>query len=205
MNIIEKIVVKYLISTTSGERVFFASLLTLIRKEECNTVDTAAVTITDGQLYLLYNKTFIEDILEKYGSEKVKGVLEHELLHIVYDHLGRGKRLNRDHDLHNIAADISINQLIDKNMLPAFLPTKIEDKTIWKNTTLSHEQYNLPAGKDTEYYYNALLKQDKNKKKCTGCGKTLDDHSVWDKIKENEQMTKEVIKGAVREAYNNAK
>ena len=239
MNIIEKVVVKYLLSTESGEKVFFASLLTLMKKEESKATPTMGVTISDGQLYLLYNKNFVESILDKYGTEKLKGILEHELLHIVYDHLSKCRKFNRIPYIHNIASDMSINQMINKSLLPDKLPVKTDKGVKWIGELVTPQAYNLPTDKDAEFYYNELTKQMKKKgngngsgggkcSKCGGSGKTkdgkgkkqecpncggsgqsqsqtLDDHSMWEKIQENEQMTKEVIKRAVKEAYQNAK
>jgi len=233
MNILDKIVIKYLLSTESGEKVFFASLLTLMKKEESVLTPTMGVTIADGQLYLLYNKDFIESILSKYGTEKLKGILEHELLHIVYDHLSKCRKFNRIPIVYNIASDMAINQMINESLLPKTLPVKTDKGVKWIGELVTPEAYKLPRDKDAEFYYNELAKQMKKKgngkcSKCGGSGKTkdskgkeqqcpkcngsgqsqgqtLDDHSMWEKIQENEQMTKEVIKRAVKEAYQNAK
>ena len=208
-----------------------------MKKEESVQTPTMGVTISDGQLYLLYNKDFVESVLDKYGTEKLKGILEHELLHIVYDHLSKCKKFNRIPMVYNIASDMSINQMINKSLLPDKLPVKTDKGVKWIGELVTPQAYNLPTDKDAEFYYNELTKQMKKngngsgKGKCNKCGgsgktkdgkgkeqecpnyngsgqtqgQTLDDHSMWEKIKENDQMTKEVIKRAVKEAYQNAK
>lgn len=263
MNVIDKIIVKYLVSTSGSNKVFFASLLTLMQKREDNSISTAGVTVIDGQLYLLYNKQFIDSILERYGVDKVKGVLEHELLHIVYDHIGKAKKYNRIHKVYNIAADMAINQMIDTSLLPDALPVVTQNGIRWdvpcpvckgkkeikgkkcpnckgrgiiNGKLVSPEDYNMPPDKDAEFYYNKLIKESRGKsgqghskcpscggtgkrkgkngkeEKCQNCGgtgegkgDTLDNHERWSKGTESEQMVKEVIKKAVREAYQNSK
>lgn len=228
MKIIDKIIVKYLLSTDQDCRVFFASLLTLMKKTSTTDIPTMAVTIMDGQLHLLYNELFVTSIIDKYGVDKIKGILEHELLHVVYEHLNKLTKYNRIAKLYNISCDLAINQLIDKNLLPEFCPTFTKEGVSWNNKLLYPEQFNLPKNKDSEFYYNELLKKanknkgkqgdskgtdskgtdkvsgdttDDNRGKC----RTIDDHSTWSKISESSQLSKEIVKNAVREAYKNTK
>ena len=148
MNILDKIVIKYLLSTESGEKVFFASLLTLMKKEESVLTPTMGVTIADGQLYLLYNKDFIESILSKYGTEKLKGILEHELLHIVYDHLSKCRKFNRIPIVYNIASDMAINQMIDKKIMPDKIIMRDPKTNKWVDADLIWpEGFGLPKDK----------------------------------------------------------
>ena len=245
MEIIDKIVVKYLVSTGESSKVFFASVLTLMKKEENPNIPTMGVTIIDGTLYLYYNKNFIENIVNKYGITAIKGILEQEILHIIYEHIHRAKKFNRIPLIYNYATDMAINQQINKDILPKKLPIEIDGKIKWVGQLLFPKQFNLPNNKDAEWYYNELEKQMKHQKKlkgvCNSCGgtgkcsncknsnnktcpdcqnskkcpdcegsgksnnQTLDDHTLWDKIKENEQMTKEVIKKVIKEAYENTK
>ena len=68
-------------------------------------LDTAAVA-WNGQMYVLYVNP------EFFGQLKLHeklAVLKHEVLHIVFRHLTRGK--TRDPHVFNIAADLAINQL----------------------------------------------------------------------------------------------
>ena len=224
MNTIDKIVVKYLLSTNEPGKVFFASLLTLIKKQESNITPTMGVTIIDGQLYLLYNPDFVDTLIKTQGVNSLKGVLEHELLHIVYEHLNKVKKFNRIPSVYNMATDVAINQLIKDDIMPKKIITEVIDKNgkakQVKSGLLYPELFNLPRGKDSEWYYNELLKN-AQKVKCSGQGQqgsskddkdkdggggsSLDDHNLWDKIKENEQMVKEVVKRAVQDAYENAK
>jgi len=244
MKIIDKIIVRYLLSTDQESKVFFASLLTLMKKTCTKDVPTMAVTIMDGQLHLLYNELFITSIIDKYGVDKLKGVLEHELLHVVYEHLSRLTKYNRIVKIYNLATDMAINQMIDKRIMPDSCPIVTKDGVKWDfdcptcngtgklngldckecagsgkidSKLIYPEQFNLPPHKDSEFYYNELLKEvgglgntDNNNQSMgqgddgSPCG-TLDDHSEWSKISESSQLSKEIVKNAVRKAYNNSK
>ena len=52
-----------------------------------------------------------------YTLEQRLGILKHEMLHILYNHMRR--KGDRDHQGFNIASDCAINQLIERNHLPA--------------------------------------------------------------------------------------
>ena len=218
-NIIEKIIIKYLISYTTPGKVFYASLLTAMKKQECNQTPTMGVTIDDGQLFLLYNQKWVDTMIEKEGIEGLKGVIEHELLHIVYDHLTKVKMFNRVPEIYNMASDMAINQLIDKQIMPKAVWIPDKDGNPVKGSLLYPHLYKLPEKKDSEYYYNELMKNTQKIKvqmqgqgqgkdgqgDQEGQGQTLDDHELWRKIKGSAQMNKEVVKKAVKEAYEYSK
>jgi predicted metal-dependent peptidase len=227
MNPIDRIIIKYLISTSVPGKVFYASLLTQMYKQESKLTPTMGVTVSDGQLYLLYNKKFVDLMIEKEGLDSLKGIIEHEVLHIVHDHLSRAKEFNRIPEIYNWATDMAINQTIDKKIMP---------KKVWgfdkhnepkEGQLMWPSQFNLPEDKDSEWYYTALMK---NAKKVGGKGKkkgqgqqqqgkgdgqndpqegdgqgTLDDHELWKKIKDSKQSIREVSKKAVKDAYENTK
>ena len=89
-----------------------------MKKQESTLTPTMGVTIIDGQIYLLYNPEFVDGLIKDQGINCLKGVLEHELLHIVYDHLGRAAKYNRIPMVYNLAADMAINQLINQVRSP---------------------------------------------------------------------------------------
>ena len=87
---------------------FFGNLATRLRLINADTwCPTAA---TDGR-YFWYNSEFIN----RLSLKECEFLFGHEVLHVVYDHLGR--RENRDPVLSNIAADYCVNSdLIDHNI-----------------------------------------------------------------------------------------
>jgi predicted metal-dependent peptidase len=79
---------------------FFGNLATrLIIKNATEWLPTAA---TDGR-HLYYNENFIMALRQ----DEVTFLVGHEILHVVYDHLGR--RGTRDAQLYNVACDFAIN------------------------------------------------------------------------------------------------
>jgi predicted metal-dependent peptidase len=85
------------------------------------------------------------------GDNQKIGLLKHELLHICFNHLEDRDRFD-DHELHNVAADIEINQYIE----PAFHPT---DDILLPS---SFPELNLPLKAGTRVYYDLLKQAQKN-------------------------------------------
>ena len=87
---------------------FFGYLSMYLKPKETTEIDTMAVDI-DGNL--LYNPEFVK----KLSDEELVGVICHEILHIVFEHLIRGARKNRK--IYNIASDTVINANLTKQGL----------------------------------------------------------------------------------------
>ena len=149
-DIIQKITVKYLISYTSTNKCFFASLLTAMKKQPCEQTPTMGVTIDDGQLYLLYNQKWVDTMIEKEGIDGLKGVLEHELLHIVYDHLTKIKMFNRVPEIYNMACIPEGELIVTPNGY-----SKIEDIPL--DTKLYSLTGETPVIKTMKYPYSGDL------------------------------------------------
>lgn len=107
-----------------------------------NVVKTAGVMKRTINYELAINSDFWES-LEK--NHRV-GLLKHELLHIALGHLFMANDFP-DKTLFNIAADLEINQYIDRDDLPPM--------------GLTIDKYNLSdyPKKGTKWYYNELQKQ----------------------------------------------
>jgi len=89
-----------------NEKPFFAYLImnmTFIEKEDIETIGVDAL----GNCY--YSPKFIEEISEN----ELKGVLAHEVLHLVLEHLSRSKDLQ--HLLYNVASDLCVNDMLLEN------------------------------------------------------------------------------------------
>jgi predicted metal-dependent peptidase len=87
---------------------FFGNLATRLKLE--NADDWCPTAATDGRKFY-YNSEFIN----KMPSKQVEFLMGHEVLHCVYDHMGR--RGDRDAKLWNIADDYCVNQdLLDQRI-----------------------------------------------------------------------------------------
>jgi len=120
--------------------VFLSTLNKVVRKD----VPTAGVCLQGINYQLAVNEEFWNSL---QGDKPKIGLLKHELLHICFNHL-----LDRDdypdQELHNVAADIEINQYITEEYYPSkdiLLPS-------------SYPELNLPLKAGTKVYYG-LLKQ----------------------------------------------
>ncbi|MEZ4685622.1 MAG: hypothetical protein R3B47_06025 [Bacteroidia bacterium] len=75
------------------------------------------------------------------------GLIKHELLHIVFKHLTLRSKFPLKM-LFNIAADIVVNQYIERDQLP-------ESPVLFQDFTA----LGIEPGKDVGYYYEKLLKE----------------------------------------------
>ena len=119
---------------------FFGSLMLFAQIETTKKLPTAA---TDGRKIF-----FNEEFLYSLSSKEQNALMLHEVLHMALLHVTR--RQNRDPHIWNIAADIVVNDLIERNTsfpLPqgAITDTRFQDKSV-------------------EYIYEALLKSEKKYK-----------------------------------------
>ena len=87
---------------------FFGNLAT--RLKLVNADEWCATAATDGR-YFYYNSEFVNKLPQK----QIEFLVGHEVLHVVYDHMGR--RGDRDPKVSNIAADYCVNSdLIDQKI-----------------------------------------------------------------------------------------
>jgi predicted metal-dependent peptidase len=193
----------------NNAKVFYASLIMQMVRIEEPKVKTMGVSIDKGRIYLYYAPEFLDELT----VDELVSIMEHEVLHLVMEHVFRCK--HRQKEMWNVAADIAINQMIDN--LPA---KKKNPKTGQIEGPLSHKDYNLPENKPAEFYYNALMKDaklvkiaigmangtagGKGQEQLPGGGKVIDNHDNWNKGNGNKgpsELEKEIVRQAVAEAY----
>ena len=117
---------------------FFGSIITRLRPRKSDEwLETAAV---DGRNFY-YN----EEFFKKLSFEEAEFVIAHEVMHCVYDHMGRGEYL--DKEIYNWAADYCINLEL-KDFKIGKVPTSIG--------VLIDEKY---RGMYSEEVYSILKKQ----------------------------------------------
>ena len=120
-------------------------------------------------------------MLFRSSNDHQKGLLWHELLHIVFDHLNL-RDSYADKKLFNIAADCELNQYIYEHYLPdgAILPESFPNLKL-----------NYKAG--TDYYYNKLQenKDDPDVQKMMG---ESDMHGTWEDFDNLSESEKKLLK-----------
>ena len=98
---------------------FFGNLAT--RLKLVNADKWCGTAATDGR-NLYYNSEFIKKLPQK----QVEFLVGHEVLHLVYDHMGRNG--DRDRRLFNIAADYCVNSDLKQQRIGEFIPVGLYDK-----------------------------------------------------------------------------
>lgn len=151
-------------------------------------VGTAGAAITPTGVIMAFDTKFVESLT----YEEVAAVIEHEVLHILFDHISTMKHDPLiDKHVSNIAMDCSINQYIQS--LPKGCVTLDVVNKITKKKLNAHENW--------EYYYGHLM-QVKNKMQGT---KNHDNHemNVPDQCKPGEG--KQVLRSAMDTAIKASK
>lgn len=155
------------------------------------------------------------------------GILKHEMLHILYNHVSRIE--DRIPLPWNVAADMAINCQINRKHLP--------DWVVYPDL----EKWNFPKDLKSEDYYELLKeqheKQQQDNGECQSCngsgegedgeecqscggsgkqkngfgqgewfpGKHLDDHSKWKKSKGDEELRKDITKNMIDKAISKSR
>jgi predicted metal-dependent peptidase len=166
------------ISVLISEEPFYASLVQSCKFTWNDTVKTAGVRVNNkAEVELVVSRKFWDKMFGYWGI----GLLKHEMLHLVHEHLTRGKNL--EHQIANLAMDIAINQYIDLTWLPEggflhtgpHLPKGPRSPEDLKNIELFKKMKLKPLER-FEYYYSELMKM---KDKLGGSG-PMDNHD-WQK------------------------
>jgi predicted metal-dependent peptidase len=124
--------------------IFLSTLNKVVRKD----VPTAGVCKNNINYQLAVNEEFWSGL---DNDKKKIGLLKHELLHICFCHL-EDREWFSDHELHNIAADLEINQYLE----PEYYPSK----DILLLSTFP--ELKLPEKAGTKVYYELLQQAKKN-------------------------------------------
>jgi predicted metal-dependent peptidase len=122
------------------EQPFYGLFLISLNKVWRNDLPTAGVSISGINQQLAINPEFWDNL----NDDVKKGVLIHELMHIAFNHLVTRDNY-QDKKLFNIAADLEINQYIDRDWLP--------ENGIFLDT---FPELNLPERAGTDKYYKLL-------------------------------------------------
>lgn len=115
---------------------FFGNLATNLKL--VNADEWCSTAATDGRNFY-YNSRFVMMLKQK----EVEFLFGHEVLHVVYDHLGRKE--TRDPQISNIAADYAVNADLKRHRVGEFITTV---------PCLYEHKYD---GKGYEYIYDDLM------------------------------------------------
>ncbi len=138
---------------------FFGNLAT--RMTLTNADEWCGTAATDG-LKFYYNSRFIM----KLKPKEVEFLVAHEILHVVYDHMGR--RLSRDPQIWNIADDYVVNADLKRHKVGEFITTV---------PCLYESKYD---GKPAEEVYDDLMKNVQKISLDDLIDQLLDDHMDGD-------------------------
>ncbi len=155
---------------------FFAHLLQSMKHVYTEDVPTTGVSLT-----LTTNLFINPSWFKKLSKDQQVAVLEHEVYHLIHQHIPRCTSGKFDKHLYNMAADIAINQHIENLPEGCLLPAT----------------FAFPSNETTEFYYKKLKEYPKLK---IGMVNTLDDHNLWEKSKQYSDMLEERLKELVKEA-----
>lgn len=163
---------------------FYGLFLIGLNKKIRKDVPTAGVSKNGIGIQLSINPDFFMGLPDEHQI----GLLKHELLHVSFGHLMmRDSYPNKK--LFNIAADLEINQYIDRNMLPE------------GGLTLdSFAELKLPKKAGTKKYYD-LLEQECENNPCQSLQSILDqmdgdsqyDHKTWEEFEDLTEAEKKLV------------
>src|ERR1035437_1224959 len=184
MNQIEKAIHKLL-----NEKPFYAHFF--LRSQviyDDPKIPTAAAEVSREGLRLYFNNKY----LSENTPEAVAGVIEHEVLHLLFEHtvVMHDKTLNKL--VANVAMDASINQYI----------TTLPEGCISIDGLNKELGMNLPKEETWEYYYYKLLQKAEELQK-NGTG-PMDVHGVGSEDAADPQFAKEILRQAMDQAVKSA-
>ena len=174
--------------------IFLSTLNKVVRKD----LPTAGVCKNNINYQLAINEEFWDGL---DNDKKKIGLLKHELLHICFCHL-ENKDQFLDHELHNIAADLEINQYLEPEYYPSEdiillstfpelkLPEKAGTKAYYELLSQAKKNGNSPA-------LNAMLNSDQSSGGIHG-SEAGDLHPTWKEFDSLSEADKKLIASQVK-------
>jgi predicted metal-dependent peptidase len=152
---------------------FFGNMATRLKIQEAT--DWCATAATDG-LSIYFNRDFF-DLL---SVKQVEFVIAHEILHNVFDHMGR--REGRDPKVYNIAADYCVNGHLVRDNIGSTIP----------DIKMFHDQKYYGWG--AEQVYDDIFNKHDNDA-LDQLGQLIDEHIDWNNSEEGHpSYSKEELK-----------
>lgn len=170
--------------SVDNEYHFYAPILFKCKVTEEKGSGTCGVGYFNNSLQFLYDPEFLFSL----SRQDQIAVIRHEMLHIIYLHFRRIG--NRDSKLHNIAADITINNDIFKTLSSNSEIVKFG---------ISSKTFNYPENLTSEEYYDLLINDPEAQEKCKDF---LEDLMCSDEMTD---IDAEIIKAEVQSICKQAK
>jgi predicted metal-dependent peptidase len=190
---------------------FYAHFIAAFRVHIREDIPTMGVNITTG-INLYINPKFWEIMKPKQQV----ALLEHEVLHILNNHIMRGEKLQ--HEIFNVACDLAINEYISDLPEAALFPEKMGLKRfqtaefyykdmIDKGRVVKIQIMGVPGNGKGQSQGNQPGKTPGTgggeKKK--GPGKFIDDHGLWAQGNQDPEYVKEKIRSEVMKSVDKCK
>jgi predicted metal-dependent peptidase len=177
---------------------FYGLFLSTLNKCVRKDVPTAGVSKLNVNYQLAINEEFWNSLDSDF---KKIGLLKHELLHICFHHLVERDEFP-DHELHNIAADVEINQYIDPIYYPSddlLLPSSFPELNLpLKAGTKEYYRLLQQAKKDgTSPALNAMLDSDPSSGGTHGSSSADNLHPTWKEFDEMSEADKRLVKAQI--------
>lgn len=142
---------------------FYSAISRRITKSRVLDIPTAGVYVHDGSPKLIWNPIFFNEMPKAH----IRGVLIHEFMHLIYDHVTSRRR--EPHELWNIATDAAINSMIPRKSLPdnLVLPGELNANAVANAKTKGKPIDPIwklistwPLNKSSDWYMSQLLNDD---------------------------------------------
>ena len=146
---------------------FFTSLL----RQVTEYVPTLAVSAVGNSVVLSVNPQFWSQGLS--NPDHRLGVVKHEILHLVFGHVFRGRNFANTR-IFNIAADLVVNQYVASNQLPAGAVL-----------ISSFSSIKMERDQTVDYYYNKLIELTETANFCVSPETSSDGNAIDSRISDN--------------------
>jgi len=126
------------------EEPFFGHLLASVNRDISTRTPTASVSFRGGRPLLSVNPEFYMSTITRQ-KERV-AIMKHEVLHLIFDHVGRLDLSRQDGRIYNLAADLVVNQFVGKKW-------PLPEGAI----LLDSFDFDLPPDQTVDWYYDKLM------------------------------------------------
>jgi predicted metal-dependent peptidase len=156
---------------------FYAHIISGTIRKITNEIETVALGLKEDVIFFMVNETYF--LKELTSTNERVAVIKHEILHLVFRHLFRAKKIE-DIEIYNIAADLVVNQYIGQHWK---LPTDAVTIELFPDLKLI-------KFKNLEYYYQELyrLYHSISKSKVSEGNSNLDENDEDDELSNSKKI-----------------